>query len=82
MKLTSRLLTLVAFCGLAASCNSTGDTNYDVIIRGGTVYDGLGAAPFEADVAINGDRIAAIGNLSDKVGHLHIDAGQGAGETP
>lgn len=33
---------------------------YDAIIRGGTVYDGSGGAPFVADVALRGDRIAAI----------------------
>jgi N-acyl-D-amino-acid deacylase len=32
-----------------------------VLLRGGTVIDGTGAAPFEADVRISGDRIAAIG---------------------
>ena len=31
-----------------------------IVIRGGTVYDGSGRAPVEADVAIVGDRIAAI----------------------
>lgn len=34
---------------------------FDTVIRGGTVVDGTGAAPFVADVAISGDRIAAIG---------------------
>ncbi len=33
---------------------------YDVIIRGGTIYDGSGGTPFVGDVAIRGDRIAAI----------------------
>jgi N-acyl-D-amino-acid deacylase len=35
--------------------------DFDVIIRGGTVYDGTGAEPQQADVAIRGDRIAGIG---------------------
>lgn len=34
---------------------------FDMVIRGGTVVDGTGAAPFRADVAIDGDRIVAIG---------------------
>src|SRR5947208_12967446 len=38
---------------------SAGDV--DVIIRGGTVYDGTGAAPQQVDIAIRGDRIAGIG---------------------
>ena len=34
---------------------------HDLLITGGRVLDGTGAAAFEADVAIDGDRIAAIG---------------------
>ena len=34
---------------------------YDLIIKGGTVVDGSGAEPYTADVAIEGDRIVAIG---------------------
>lgn len=37
---------------------------YDLIIRGGTVIDGSGAPGFVADVAIAGDRIAAIGEVT------------------
>lgn len=36
---------------------------YDVLIRRGAVYDGSGAAPRVADVAIAGDRIAAVGDI-------------------
>ena len=35
---------------------------HDVLIRGGVVIDGSGAAPFKADVAIKGGRIAAVGD--------------------
>ncbi len=35
--------------------------DYDVVIRGGSVYDGTGGAPFIGDVALRGDRIAYIG---------------------
>jgi N-acyl-D-amino-acid deacylase len=34
---------------------------YDVVIRGGTIYDGSGGAPYLGDVAIRGDRIAYVG---------------------
>ncbi len=46
---------------------------YDLVIRGGTVIDGTGAAPVEADVAITGQRIAAVGKVSGK-GTEEIDA--------
>ena len=34
---------------------------YDLILRGGTVLDGRGGAPFVADVALHGDTIAEVG---------------------
>lgn len=37
---------------------------FHTILRGGTVYDGSGDEPFRADVALRGDRIVAIGDLS------------------
>lgn len=47
---------------------------YDVLIRGGTVYDGSGDPPRQVDVALRGDRIAAVGNLPDAQGKTEIDA--------
>src|SRR5882672_7693004 len=41
---------------------------YDLILRRGMIYDGSGAAPFEADVGINADTIARIGDLSSVKG--------------
>jgi N-acyl-D-aspartate/D-glutamate deacylase len=37
--------------------------DYDLVIRGGTVIDGTGRAPIEADVALSGNRIAAVGTV-------------------
>ncbi|WP_293701985.1 MULTISPECIES: N-acyl-D-amino-acid deacylase family protein [unclassified Sphingopyxis] len=46
---------------------------FDLVIRGGTVVDGMGGAPFVADVAVDGDRIVAVGeNLG--AGRDEIDA--------
>ncbi len=47
---------------------------YDVVIRGGTIYDGTGGAPYQGDVAIKGDRIAAIAPHIDGRGQTEIDA--------
>jgi len=54
---------------------------YDTILRGGTVYDGSGQAPYVADVAIRGDEIAAIGDLKRDTAKLEIDA-KGLAVTP
>ena len=35
---------------------------HDLVIKGGTIVDGSGRAAFEGDVAVDGDRIAAVGN--------------------
>src|SRR5256714_4028136 len=48
--------------------------SFDIIIRGGTVYDGTGHSPVKADVGIKGDRIAAIGNLSRATAPNIVDA--------
>jgi N-acyl-D-amino-acid deacylase len=57
-----RLLLPLAF--LLASCTGVAppaqQQGYDAIIRGGTIVDGSGSAPFAGDVAIKDDRIVAV----------------------
>ena len=53
---------------------------HDLVIRAGTVVDGTGAPPRMADVAVDGDRISAIGVVPDG-GSTEIDA-HGAYVTP
>jgi N-acyl-D-amino-acid deacylase len=57
---------------LIGGCTRVAD--YDLIIRGGTVYDGTGTAPYIADVALIADTIAAVGNLADARGAEEINA--------
>ncbi len=40
-------------------------TEYDLILRNGTIYDGSGEPPVTGDVAIVADRIVAVGQLPD-----------------
>ena len=47
---------------------------FDIIIRNGTLYDGSGTEPGKGDVGIKGDRIAAIGDLSQQTAATEIDA--------
>jgi N-acyl-D-amino-acid deacylase len=49
------LLLILSSCATASAPPA-----YDTIIRGGTIYDGGGGAPYAGDVAIKGDRIAAV----------------------
>jgi N-acyl-D-amino-acid deacylase len=74
---------LTVLCALLAACASSGPFSgssasgpaaYDVVIRGGTIYDGRGGAPFVADVGLSGDRIAAVGDLSHARGRTEVDA--------
>ena len=46
---------------------------HDLVIRGGTVVDGTGGAPFVADVAIDGDRVSLVGTVTAQ-GREEIDA--------
>jgi len=65
-------------CVLAAAtgCGATPPPgpHYDTILRGGTIHDGRGEAPVTGDLAIAGDRIAAIGDLGDATADVTIDA--------
>jgi N-acyl-D-amino-acid deacylase len=65
------ILLLIVTTTMFISC---GGPDYDLIIRNGTVYDGSGAAPMVADVAINADTVAFIGDLSEKKGLDEVDA--------
>jgi N-acyl-D-amino-acid deacylase len=47
---------------------------FDVLIRGGEVLDGTGAAAVSADVGIRGDRIVAVGQLGARTARRTIDA--------
>ena len=48
---------------------------FDLVLRNGRVFDGSGAAPVSTDLAILGDRIAAIDRISAGEGEVEIDVG-------
>ncbi|MFZ5608026.1 MAG: N-acyl-D-amino-acid deacylase family protein [Pseudomonadota bacterium] len=68
---------------LPAACGPQAETTarYDLIIRGGMVYDGSGSAPRRADVGVVGERILAVGDLEGASGAREIDA-QGLAVAP
>jgi N-acyl-D-amino-acid deacylase len=71
-------LALVPYLGIVLSFGITGcdagSPEHDVVIRGGTVFDGLGGAPVIADVAIDDDTVSTIGPAGSLSGHTEIDA--------
>ena len=71
---TARRSWIGAFLLPAAALASAGAPEFDLIVRGGTVYDGSGRPGVVADVAVNGDRIAAFGDLSWAKGARELDA--------
>ena len=58
---------------LLAGCVAPPAQQYDLILRNGTLYDGSGAPAYSGDVAIQGDSIAAVGNLGRAKGTAEID---------
>ncbi len=65
---------LLAATLLIACTPSPEDADFDVIIRGGTVYDGNGGDPLIADIGVSDDRIASVGDLSAFTAVKKIDA--------
>src|SRR5437763_4545497 len=61
------ITTLLAFTSGPAEREVSAAVQYDVVIRNGLVVDGTGRAGFNADVAINGDRVASVGRLARDV---------------
>ena len=68
-----QLLLLLALC-LGASGPGMAAPRHDVVIRGGTVYDGSGGKPYPGEVAIDDDRIAYVGPPRGLRGRIEIDA--------
>ena len=64
---------LILVLSLAASAQ-TQTQSFDVIIKGGTVYDGTGRPGVKADVGIKGDRIVVVGNLNRAAAPTIVDA--------
>jgi N-acyl-D-amino-acid deacylase len=68
-----RSTVLLAFLVLNAACHTTPE-RFDVIIRGGQVYDGADTNAQRLDIGITGDRIVALGNLANASASHEIDA--------
>ncbi len=70
------ILSITALLFVAGSCLTAiaaEAQSYDILIKGGTVYDGTLKTPRVADIGVKGDKIAAIGKLDAKASRV-IDA--------
>ena len=78
----TRIDMLRGLCGFVLFLSfGASSEEYDLLIRGGTLYDGSGGAPYVGDVAISGDTIAALGEIEDATGRIEIEA-QGLAVAP
>lgn len=70
-----KTITLVVLATIATvAALSAQQPVYDLILRGGRIVDGTGNPWFEGDVAVRGDRIAAVGRLTGATARREIDA--------
>ena len=69
-----RLSAVLALSVIGGLATPAPDGGYDVLVRGGTVYDGTGSPGRRADVGIRGDTIAAVGDLSAASARTVVDA--------
>lgn len=84
-----RLFPVLIALGFLAACNKSeteapvalAPLSYDLILRGGTIYDGSGESAYAGDVAFNGDVIAAIGDIGNASSPMEIDV-QGLAVAP
>lgn len=64
----------LSFAGLWLNASAQDSGDYDVILRNGTIYDGSGNAPYAGHVAIRGQRILGVGQLTAGArGKVEID---------
>ena len=74
-----RVLILIALATTSTACLhqkpvARAHAVHDVILRNGLIYDGSGSAPFRGDLAIDGKRISAVGDLGGAMARQEIDA--------
>jgi N-acyl-D-amino-acid deacylase len=66
-------LTVVLLAGCQVRSGSKSD-NFDLIVRGGTIYDGSGGPPVRADVGVRDQRIVMVGDLARAHATREVDA--------
>ena len=72
--LLAAFLVLLALPQVVFGAEPAATDKFDILIKGGTLYDGTGETPRVIDVAIRGDRIAGVGNFPAEQARTVIDA--------
>ena len=62
---------LILVLGALAACSPP--PTYDIVLRGGTIYDGSGGAGYVGDIAIDGDTVVALGDIGKANGRQEFD---------
>ncbi len=73
MRSILRVLAILIVLSLMVGCAPATNNDYDVMIKGGNIYDGTTNPPFIGDIGVKGDKIVAIGKLNGKAKEV-IDA--------
>jgi N-acyl-D-amino-acid deacylase len=69
-RLVGQLTGIAVICAMLSACATP--VSYDIILRGGTIYDGSGGEPIAGDVAFEDDIIAALGDLGNATADTEI----------
>ena len=72
-----RLVAAAVLALITVSCHDARE-EFDLVIRGGTIIDGTGAPRVAGDVAVRGDRIAAVGVIPGRVKAIPATGTDGA----
>ena len=69
------LIVLLTACSVERQAQDAGisEESFDILLLGGTVYSGENVEPLIADLAISGDRIAAVGDLGGHDAQLTLE---------
>lgn len=73
-RLMRKILPALLLFGLLFACGEIRKIEYDLVIHNAVIYDGSGGAPVKGSIAIDGDTIAAVGDLPGAHGVYEVDA--------
>ena len=73
MKYRWHLISLILLLAACQSQAGRAGESYDLILRGGTVYDGSGGPGVVADVGLRADRVVRVGDLSAATAKATLD---------